>query len=124
MQQAVTVAPVERRPVADHLAGSGDLGRDLDPVAVAGPRQPAPDDLLGQADRLAADGFTGYISAQSMKVIATSRAASICAWPSASAVWLPKVIVPRQIRLTSTALPAQFHTFHRTTSLFAISGAG
>ena len=50
-------------------------------------------------------GLTGYISAQSRKVIPASSAMSICWWPPASSVWVPKAMVPRQIRLTSTALP-------------------
>ena len=46
-------------------------------------------------------GFTGYISAVSMKVMPWSSAMSIWRCASASSVWLPQVMVPRQISVTS-----------------------
>jgi len=49
-------------------------------------------------------GGTGYISAASSMVTPRSTAKSIWAWPSASVFCSPQVMVPRQIRLTSSPL--------------------
>ena len=58
-------------------------------------------------------GFTGYISAVSMKLIPASAARSIWAWASSWGVWVPHVIVPRHQSVTFRPLRPRSSIFMR-----------